>query len=56
MLSPKLSNIYNCSINKIEKLLKDPNTYKSPGPDGLSPAASWNVNRFSLHLYVHYNL
>ena len=31
MLSPKLSNIYNCSINKIEKLLKDLNAYKSPG-------------------------
>ena len=37
MLSPKLSNIYNCSINKIEKLLKDLNAYKSPVPDGLSP-------------------
>ena len=37
MLSPKLSDIYNCSINKIEKLLKDLNANKSPGPDGLSP-------------------
>ena len=37
MLSPRLSNIYNCSVNKIDNLLKDLNAYKYPGPDGLSP-------------------
>ena len=35
-VTSKLSNIY-CSVNEIEKLLKNLNSYKSPGPDGLSP-------------------
>ena len=36
VVTPKLSNIY-CSVNEIEKLLKNLNAYKSPGPNGLSP-------------------
>ena len=35
VVTPKLS-IY-CSVNEIEKLLKNLNAYKSPGPNGLSP-------------------
>ena len=36
VVTPKLSNIY-CSVNEIEKLLKNLNAYKSSGPNGLSP-------------------
>ena len=36
VVTSKISNIY-CSVNEIEKLLKNLNAYKSPGPDGFSP-------------------
>ena len=36
VVTSKLSNIY-CSINEIEKLLKNLNPFKSLGPDSLSP-------------------
>ena len=36
VVTSKLSNIY-CSVNEIEKLLKNLNAYKSPGPDSFSP-------------------
>ena len=36
VVTSKLSNIY-CSVNKIEKLLKNLNAYKSPGPDSFWP-------------------
>ena len=36
VVTSKPSNIY-CSVNEIEKLLKNLNAYKSPGPNSLSP-------------------
>lgn len=36
IINKKLSNIY-CNVNEVEKLLKNLNAYKSPGPDDLSP-------------------
>lgn len=36
IINKKLSNIY-CNVNEVEKLLKNLNAYKSPGPDDLPP-------------------